>query len=52
MIAISQDVNIPLELRYTKMSLAEGETVKIAGFGTFLVRKKGERKGRNFKRYP
>ena len=30
-----------------KEHLAEGETVKIAGFGTFTVRKKGERMGRN-----
>jgi len=27
--------------------LAEGESVKITGFGTFLVRRKGSRKGRN-----
>jgi integration host factor subunit alpha len=27
--------------------LSEGESIKITGFGTFLVRKKGERKGRN-----
>ena len=30
-----------------KEHLAEGETIKIAGFGTFTVRKKGERMGRN-----
>jgi integration host factor subunit alpha len=30
-----------------KDNLAEGETVKIAGFGTFIVRKKEERMGRN-----
>ena len=28
-------------------ALAEGETVKISSFGTFLVREKGERIGRN-----
>lgn len=28
-------------------ALAEGEVVKITGFGTFLVRNKGERIGRN-----
>jgi integration host factor subunit alpha len=28
-------------------SLAEGEAVKIAAFGTFLVRQKGQRIGRN-----
>ncbi|HCC68877.1 MAG TPA: integration host factor subunit alpha [Nitrospiraceae bacterium] len=27
--------------------LSEGESIKISGFGTFLVRKKGTRKGRN-----
>jgi integration host factor subunit alpha len=27
--------------------LADGESIKITGFGTFLVRKKGARKGRN-----
>lgn len=32
-----------------KVALAEGETVKIPGFGTFIVRKKGMRKGRNIK---
>jgi integration host factor subunit alpha len=30
-----------------KNILAEGESLKITGFGTFLVRKKGARKGRN-----
>lgn len=30
-----------------KEILSEGESVKIAGFGTFLVRRKGTRKGRN-----
>jgi integration host factor subunit alpha len=30
-----------------KEHLAEGETIKISGFGTFTVRKKGERIGRN-----
>lgn len=30
-----------------KNVLADGESIKIAGFGTFLVRKKGARKGRN-----
>ena len=28
-------------------SLAAGETVKLSGFGTFMVRNKGERVGRN-----
>jgi len=30
-----------------KSILAEGESIKITGFGTFLVRKKNSRKGRN-----
>jgi integration host factor subunit alpha len=30
-----------------KNILSEGESIKITGFGTFLVRKKGSRKGRN-----
>lgn len=30
-----------------KNILAEGESLKITGFGTFLVRKKSARKGRN-----
>ncbi|MBI4838037.1 MAG: integration host factor subunit alpha [Nitrospirae bacterium] len=30
-----------------KAILSEGESIKIAGFGTFLVRKKKARKGRN-----
>ncbi len=30
-----------------KNTLAEGESLKISGFGTFHVRKKGIRKGRN-----
>lgn len=30
-----------------KAVLAEGEFIKITGFGTFLVRKKGARRGRN-----
>jgi nucleoid DNA-binding protein len=30
-----------------KETLAEGETVKLSGFGTFLVKKRAERKGRN-----
>ena len=30
-----------------KENLAEGKMIKIAGFGTFTVRKKGERIGRN-----
>lgn len=30
-----------------KQSLAEGESIKISGFGTFSVRQKGRRIGRN-----
>jgi integration host factor subunit alpha len=40
---------VELILDTLKKTLAEGETIKIAGFGTFLVRKKGARKGRNLK---
>jgi integration host factor subunit alpha len=38
-----------VELLFSTMKgiLSEGESVKITGFGTFLVRKKGTRKGRN-----
>ena len=42
----SSDV-VELILDTLKKNLAEGETVKIAGFGTFFVRKKGARKARN-----
>ena len=38
---------VELILNTLKTTLAEGETVKIAGFGTFTVRKKTERIGRN-----
>jgi integration host factor subunit alpha len=32
-----------------KENIADGKMIKIAGFGTFIVRKKAERKGRNLK---
>ena len=32
-----------------KSILSEGESIKITGFGTFLVRKKSSRRGRNTK---
>ena len=32
-----------------KETLAEGEAIKISGFGTFLVRVRGPRKGRHLK---
>ncbi len=38
---------VELLFRTLKNVLSEGESVKITGFGTFLVRKKGTRKGRN-----
>jgi integration host factor subunit alpha len=38
---------VELVLKEIKDSLANGETVKLASFGTFAVRKKGERMGRN-----
>ena len=34
-------------LQHMCVALAKGENVKIAGFGTFLLRDKGERVGRN-----
>jgi len=40
---------VELVLATLKETLAEGETVKFSGFGTFLVRKRGERKGRDLK---
>lgn len=38
---------VEMVLDTMKESLKNGETVKIAGFGNFLVRSKRERKGRN-----
>ena len=38
---------VELVIAMLKETLAEGETVKFSGFGTFLVKKRGERKGRN-----
>jgi integration host factor subunit alpha len=40
---------VELVLATLKETLAEGETVKFSGFGTFLVKKRGERKGRDLK---
>jgi integration host factor subunit alpha len=34
-------------LRHVSDALVEGENVKITGFGTFILRDKGERVGRN-----
>ena len=34
-------------LRHMCEALANGENVKISGFGTFMLRNKGERVGRN-----
>jgi integration host factor subunit alpha len=49
-LSIAESVEmVELVIETLKANLAEGKTVKIAGFGTFLVRKKGERKGRNLK---
>jgi len=42
----AQDI-VELVLSTLKESLKNGETVKIAGFGNFIVRSKRERKGRN-----
>ena len=38
---------VEMVLRTIKEALRKGETVKIAGFGNFVVRSKRERKGRN-----
>ena len=40
---------VELLIETLKDNLAEGKMVKIAGFGTFTVRKKGARIGRNIK---
>jgi integration host factor subunit alpha len=40
---------VELVIATLKETLGEGETVKFSGFGTFLVRKRGERKGRDLK---
>jgi len=40
---------VELVITTLKETLAEGETVKFSGFGTFLVRKRAERKGRDLK---
>ena len=40
---------VELVLDTLKETLAERETVKLSGFGTFLVKKRGERKGRHLK---
>ncbi|NOY38945.1 MAG: integration host factor subunit alpha [Nitrospirae bacterium] len=42
----AQDI-IEIILDTMKQTLAEGESVKITGFGTFNVRKKTPRRGRN-----
>jgi len=38
---------VDLILDFIKKGLSDGERVQISGFGTFLVREKKERKGRN-----
>ena len=38
---------VDLILEFIKQGLRDGERVQISGFGTFLVRDKKERKGRN-----
>jgi integration host factor subunit alpha len=38
---------VELALKEIKDSVAKGESVKLASFGNFVVRKKGERMGRN-----
>ena len=38
---------VEMILQHMCSALADGENVKISGFGTFLLRDKGERVGRN-----
>ena len=38
---------VEMILDLIKRTLKEGETVKLSGFGNFVVRKKNSRKGRN-----
>ena len=38
---------VEMILDLIKQTLKEGETVKLSGFGNFVVRKKNSRKGRN-----
>ena len=40
---------VELVLATLKETLTEWEIVKLSGFGTFLVKKRGEKKGRNLK---
>ena len=40
---------VELVLNTLKEALAERKMVKLSGFGTFLVKKRGERKGRDLK---
>jgi len=42
----AQDI-IEIILSTMKETFVEGESIKISGFGTFNVRKKGARRGRN-----
>lgn len=41
---------VEMVIEILKTTLAEGKNVKIAGFGTFKVRKKGARKARNIQK--
>jgi integration host factor subunit alpha len=38
---------VELVIAMLRKTLADGEIVKLSGFGTFLVKKRAERKGRN-----
>jgi integration host factor subunit alpha len=40
---------VELVLTTLKETLTEGETVKLSSFGTFLIKKRGKRKGRDLK---
>ncbi|HLC15961.1 MAG TPA: HU family DNA-binding protein [Thermodesulfovibrionia bacterium] len=40
---------VELIISMLKETLAQGEIIKFSGFGTFIVKKRAERKGRNLK---
>jgi integration host factor subunit alpha len=46
-ISKNEAADIELVLNMLKAVLQKGDSVKIAGFGNFVVRSKGARKGRN-----
>jgi integration host factor subunit alpha len=46
-LAYKSSALVDLVLKEITDAIAEGETVKLSSFGTFTVRKKGQRIGRN-----